>query len=75
MQNALSYQEYVERFNDQHTDFRSTSTGPIAKADGRWYSVNGRRGDIMDVRHALSPEELTKHGVSNDRVTEVCPTH
>lgn len=66
MNNAMSYQEYINKFNEQHTYFRVTSTGPIAKADGRWYSVNGRKGDIMDVRHALTAEELATHGVTND---------
>jgi len=50
----------------QATDFRQTSTGPIAKVNGRWYSVNGTRDDIMDIRYSLSKEDLTKFGVNND---------
>lgn len=66
MNNALSYMEYIEAFNNQHTDFKNTSNGPIAKAGGRWYSVNGIKGDITDVRHALTAEELAKYGVTNN---------
>jgi len=50
----------------QATDFRQTSTGPIAKVNGRWYSVNGTRDDIMDIRYSLSKEDLAKFGVNND---------
>lgn len=71
MNNAMSYQEYVTKFNHQHTDFRTTSTGPIAKAGGVWYSVNGTRGDIMDIRHRLSSEELAKFGVTNDQLVAI----
>jgi len=59
--------EYIEAFNNQHTDFKHTSSGPIAKAGGRWYSVNGVKGDIVDVRHALKAEELSKYKVTNDQ--------
>jgi hypothetical protein len=51
---------------DNITDFRNTSQGPIAKINGVWYSVNGTREDIVDVRYALQAAELEKHGVSND---------
>lgn len=67
MNNALSYMEYVDAFNNQCTDFRSTPNGPIAKAGGRWYSVNGTKSDIVDVRHALKAEELSKYKVTNDQ--------
>jgi hypothetical protein len=66
MNNALTYMEYIDAFNNKCTDFRNTAQGPIAKAEGRWYSVNGVRGDIMDVRHALTADELNKFNVSND---------
>lgn len=66
MNNALSYMEYIDAFNNQCTDFRHTATGPIAKAGGRWYSVNGVKNDIVDVRHALTTEELAKNKVTND---------
>ena len=66
MNNALTYAEYVDAFNNQCTSFKHTSNGPIAKAGGRWYSVNGTKGDIMDVRHALTAEELVKYSVTND---------
>jgi len=66
MNNALTYMEYIEAFNNQCTNFKHTSNGPIAKAGGRWYSVNGTKGDIMDVRHALTTEELVKYSVTND---------
>jgi len=65
--NAMSYLEYVQAFNEHHTDFRYTTNGPIAKLDGVWYSVNGTRYDIQDVRHALSVEELLNSKVNNDR--------
>ena len=73
MNNALTYMEYVDAFNNQCTDFRSTPNGPIAKAGGRWYSVNGHKGDITDVRYALDTEQLARYKVYNDRPTEVCP--
>lgn len=65
MNNALTYMEYIQAFNNACTEFCSTPSGPIAKAEGVWYSVNGVKGDIMDVRHALTSEELLKYKVSN----------
>ena len=65
LKNALTYMEYVDAFNTVCNDFRNTPSGPIAKAEGRWYSVNGVKGDIMDVRTALTSEELLKYKVSN----------
>ena len=50
----------------KHTDFRSTSTGPIAKINGTWYSVNGTTHDIVDIRYELTQRELSQHGVTND---------
>ena len=50
----------------QATDFRQTSTGHIALIKGRWYSVNGTRNDIMDIRYRLSKEDLAKFGVHNE---------
>lgn len=66
MINALTYQEYVEIFNHKCTDFRHTNRGPIAKADGVWHYVNGRQGDIMDVRCPLTDRELEEFGVTNE---------
>ena len=41
-------------------DFRNTTTGPIAKIDGEWFSVNGNEREIFDLRfrvnHPLPPE-------------------
>jgi hypothetical protein len=64
LNNSMSYQEYINNFNTVVTDFRQTSVGPVAKAEGVWYSVNGTRGDIMDVRHRLSDAELARLGLS-----------
>jgi hypothetical protein len=66
MNNALSYLEYLDCFNNQHTDFKYTNSGPIAKANGIWYSVNGNARGITDVRHALNEKELKEFGVKND---------
>jgi hypothetical protein len=71
MNNVLSYLEYVDQFNNQHTDFRYTKKGPIAKAQGIWYSVNGSARDITDVRHALNEEELKEFKVTNDQPVQV----
>lgn len=57
---------YSKDINSKVTGFTMTSTGPIAKIEGFWYSVNGILGDIIDIRYALTKEELTKYSVSND---------
>jgi len=62
----MTYPEYVEEFNNLHSDFLYTSNGPIAKNQGVWYSVNGNRDDITDVRHPLSEVERDLYGVEND---------
>jgi hypothetical protein len=54
---------YLEAFNLEHTDYRDTPKGPIAKHNGVWYSVNGRRNDIVDVRYALREQELKELGI------------
>lgn len=58
--------EYVNEFNEQCTEFRNTPEGPIAKARGQWHSVNGVWGDIVDVRHPLTEQELAKYKVTNE---------
>ena len=60
-------QKYIADFNVRVTDFRNTPRGPIAKVDGKWFSVNGVKGDIQDVRYDLDDRELVEHGVTNDR--------
>jgi hypothetical protein len=62
----MTYPEYIEEFNNTHTDFLFTKTGPIAKHRGIWYSVNGYRDDIVDIRHELTEAELKEFGVEND---------
>jgi hypothetical protein len=62
----MTYPEYVEDFNNSHTDFRLTREGPIAKHKGVWYSVNGNRDDITDIRYPLNEKELEAYGVEND---------
>jgi hypothetical protein len=59
----LSYQDYIKVFNKECSDFRFTDKGPIAKHNGVWYSVNGRRNDIVDVRYALREQELKELGI------------
>lgn len=54
----MSYTEYIKHFNDNVTDFKMTSTGCIAKFEGKWYSVNGTRNDIQDVRYCLNEQQL-----------------
>jgi hypothetical protein len=58
--------EFIKKFNEEHTDFKVTTKGPIAKMDGIWYSVNGYRDDIVDVRYPLIEMERKAFGVSND---------
>jgi len=48
------------------TKMVSTSTGSIAKIDGKWYSINGNEHEILDMRHALSSKELAIYQVNND---------
>lgn len=48
------------------TGFKMTSTGPIAKITGVWYSVNGTINDIVDIRYPLDDKERIKYSVSND---------
>ena len=62
----MTYPEYVEEFNNTHTEFLYADKGPIAKNKGIWYSVNGDRDDITDIRYPLGPEELKYYKVEND---------
>ena len=55
----------------KHTDFKQTSTGPIAKIDGKWWSVNGTHQDIVDVRYALNSTELQRLGIKNDGLDDL----
>lgn len=50
----------------KHTEYKQTSTGPIAKIDGKWFSVNGDHQEIIDVRYALNSTELQRLGIEND---------
>ena len=50
----------------KHTDYMQTSTGPVAKIDGKWFSVNGNHQEIIDVRYALNSTELQRLGIEND---------
>ena len=63
--NSWEFEEYIKKFNEEHTDFKFTTKGPIAKMDGIWYSVNGYRDDIVDVRFPLTEQELKDFCVSN----------
>jgi hypothetical protein len=60
----MSYQQYLENFNKDHTDFRYTSEGPIALYEGLWYSVNGTPQNIVDVRYVLNEKDLKALGLS-----------
>ena len=64
--NSQKFGEYIKKFNEEHTDFKVTTKGPIAKMNGIWYSVNGYRDDIVDVRHELTRIELDTFGAKND---------
>ena len=48
------------------TAISSTVEGPVAKIDGKWYSVNGNIQEIVDIRYPLSAQELTRFGLTND---------
>lgn len=45
-----------------------TNTGPMAKIDGVWYSVNGSAEKIIEVRYPLSKQELELFDLVNDTV-------
>jgi hypothetical protein len=49
------------------TDFKTTSTGPVAKIRGYWHSVNGTsRTNVVEVRYTLRDSELEALGLVND---------
>lgn len=39
------------------TDFRHTTTGPVARIDGVWHSVNGLHS-VSEIRYPLSQREI-----------------
>jgi hypothetical protein len=55
-------------FNSTKTasDIKFTNTGPIACINGIWYSVNGNKQEIVDVRFPLTDKERTKYSVTNN---------
>jgi hypothetical protein len=49
---------------DRISDLRLTPTGPVARIDGIWHSVNTWEGMVDEVRFALRPEEITSLGLA-----------
>jgi hypothetical protein len=66
-----SYSKYLESFNQEHTDFRYTATGPIAYHKGQWYSINGSPQNITDVRYALNDKELKELNLRNENSPQI----
>ena len=61
----------IQQATIKFSEFKNTSTGPIAKIDGKWWSVNGTHQDIVDVRYALNSRELQREGIKNDGLDDL----
>lgn len=55
----------------KHTEYLQTSTGPVAKINGKWCSVNGNHQEITDVRHVLNTKDLQRFGLENDGMDDL----
>lgn len=51
---------------DTITDLRHTSTGPVARINGVWHSVNTYQGQVDEIRFALPAHVIAELGLPED---------